>query len=317
MRGSERTRHVPIIFVTAGARDQHRLFKGYEAGAVDFLYKPIDPHILRNKAEVFFQLHRQKRLLAQQLRERTETLRLNEIFTAALGHDLRNPLNAILTAAEVLRHTAPNETVTEMAARMLSSGRRMSRMIADMLDLARARVGGGLSVKRAASDLASVVDHVVQEHRDTDPEGEVEVVLAGDLAGEWDADRLLQLASNLVGNALQHGERSEPVRVEADGTDAAVVTLCVTNVGRLPDELVPRLFDPFQGRQRDAGREGGLGLGLYIVQQIVHAHGGTIEVDPGHGQRVCFRVRTPRRAAAAKGEIRRSGSDTDLREIGV
>ena len=99
MRGSERTRHVPLIFVTAGSRDQHRMFKGYDTGAVDFLYKPIEPQILQNKAGVFFQLARQKQQLQQELRERTETLRLNEMFAAVLGHDLRAPLDVMLTAS--------------------------------------------------------------------------------------------------------------------------------------------------------------------------------------------------------------------------
>src|SRR5580693_928978 len=102
MRGSERTRQVPIIFVTAGVRDQYRLFKGYETGAVDFLYKPVEPHILNSKADVFFQLYRQKQQLARQLEELTETLRLNELFTAVLGHDLRNPLSAILNSPNLL-----------------------------------------------------------------------------------------------------------------------------------------------------------------------------------------------------------------------
>ena len=113
MRGSERTRHVPIIFVTAGARDERRTFRGYESGAVDFLYKPIEPHILRNKADVFFQLYRQKQQIAHELRDRTETLRLNEMFTAVLGHDLRNPLNAILTGALLLEHHSQDEVVEE------------------------------------------------------------------------------------------------------------------------------------------------------------------------------------------------------------
>src|SRR5471032_460335 len=135
MRGSERTREVPIIFVTAAARDQHRLFKGYETGAVDFLYKPIEPHILEGKAEVFFRLYRQKQQLAQQLREQTETLRLNEMFTAVLGHDLRNPLSAILMAAHIVQHQSDNETVRATATRIVTSGRRMTRMIDDMFDL--------------------------------------------------------------------------------------------------------------------------------------------------------------------------------------
>src|SRR6202051_1908082 len=128
MRGSERTREVPIIFITAAARDQHRLFAGYKSGAVDFLYKPIEPHILENKADVFFRLHRQKRQLAQQLQEQTETLRLNEMFTAVLGHDLRNPLSAILMAAHMVQHQTDDETVRGTAKRIVMSGKRMTRM---------------------------------------------------------------------------------------------------------------------------------------------------------------------------------------------
>ena len=153
MRGSERTRHVPIIFVTAGARDQQRIFKGYETGAVDFLYKPIEPHILRNKADVFFQLYRQKQQLARELDERTETLRLNEMFAAVLGHDLRNPLNAILTGAQLLELPEPTSPRSGPPPRMVSSGKRMSRMIDDMLDLARARLAGGIPLKREPADL--------------------------------------------------------------------------------------------------------------------------------------------------------------------
>ena len=103
MRGSERTRHVPIIFVTAGARDQHRLFKGYELGAVDFLYKPIEPHILQEQGgRVLPAATGRSSSWRRSCSERTETLRLNEMFAAVLGHDLRNPLNAILTGAQLL-----------------------------------------------------------------------------------------------------------------------------------------------------------------------------------------------------------------------
>ncbi len=151
MRGSERTRHVPLIFVTAGSRDQHRMFQGYDTGAVDFLYKPIEPRILQNKADVFFQLHRQKQQLQQELRERTETLRLNEMFAAVLGHDLRTPLGAMLTAARSARSSTPTiRSCSEIAGRLQSSGKRMNRMIEDMLDLTRARLAGGIPITRAA-----------------------------------------------------------------------------------------------------------------------------------------------------------------------
>src|SRR5262249_37005865 len=161
MRGSERTRHVPIIFITAGSRDQHRLFKGYEAGAVDFLYKPIEPHILRNKAEVFFQLYRQRQQLAHELRERTETLRLNEMFSAVLGHALRTPLSVVLTSAELLQRLSDDDAVRKTAMRMLNSGKRMARMIDNVLDLARARLAGGIPLRRERIDLGPLVHQLV------------------------------------------------------------------------------------------------------------------------------------------------------------
>src|SRR5215468_1613717 len=95
MRGAARTKHVPIIFITAGARDPKRVFQGYETGAVDFLFKPIDPQALRGKADVFYQLYKQRQ-------ELSSSLRLNELFVGIIGHDLRNPLSAIVTGAQLL-----------------------------------------------------------------------------------------------------------------------------------------------------------------------------------------------------------------------
>ena len=297
MRGSERTREVPIIFVTAAARDQHRLFQGYESGAVDFLYKPIEPHILENKADVFFRLHRQKQLLAQQLRELAETLRLNEMFTAVLGHDLRNPLSAILMAAHMVQHQSEDETVRSTAKRILTSARRMTRMIDDMLDLARARLAGGIPLKVSHADLAEPVQRVVREHDIAFPEGRIELQQEGDLSGEWDADRLAQVASNLIGNALQHGAAGGPVQVRLDGTHADSVVMSVINTGSIPPRVLPHLFEPFQGGQREPGQNQGLGLGLYIVQQIVQVHRGSVDVQSGNDEHTHFKVKVPRKAS--------------------
>lgn len=297
MRGSERTRHVPIIFLTAGVRDQHRMFKGYESGAVDFLYKPIEPHILRNKADVFFQLYRQKQQLVRELHERTETLRLNEMFAAVLGHDLRNPLGAILTGAHLIQRASTQDMVRDTAVRMLSSGKRMSRLIDDLLDLTRARLAGGIALKRDTIDFGALLQRVVKEHEAAFPERHVEVTQAGDVTGDWDGDRLGQVASNLIGNAFQHGAPDRPVRVSLDGTDPDQVVLSVENDGVIPLDLQPHLFDPFRGGQR-AGRNEGLGLGLYIVQQIVQAHGGRVEVHSMPETQTRFRVVVPRRASA-------------------
>lgn len=281
MRGSERTRHVPIIFVTAGAHHQSRIFKGYDSGAVDFLVKPIDPQILRNKADVFFQLYRQRQQLARELVERTESLRLNEMLTAVLGHDLRNPLNVISTGAEVLERTATDPAVRTTAATMRASAERMTRLIDDLLDLARARLAGGIPLQRHELDLVPLLHRVAEEHRTVSTDRAIEVTHEGHLVGTWDPERLAQLVSNLLGNALTHGEPGTPVRVHADGTCADRVRLSVHNVGEVADAALPHLFTPFTSSDRR--RPDSLGLGLYIVQQIVRAHDGEIDVTCADG----------------------------------
>jgi signal transduction histidine kinase len=293
MRGSERTRHVPIIFVTAGPRDQHRLFKGYDAGAVDFLYKPIEPQVLRNKAEVFFQLYSQKQQLQRELTERTETLRLNEMFAAVLGHDLRTPLAAVLASARLLQEVPSEDAVRRAAARILSSGDRMGRMIDDLLDLARARLGGGLAVRKERADLSAVVQRVLPELQGTAPDRVIEVREEGDLSGRFDADRLAQVVSNLVGNAIAHGQPGTPISVRLEGNAREAVRIAVANAGVIAPELLPRVFDPFHREAGRPGRHDGLGLGLYIAQQIVLAHGGAITVESAEG-RTTFAVALPR-----------------------
>jgi len=292
IRGSSRTAQIPIIFVTAGAHDQHRLFRGYEIGAVDFLYKPVEPHVLLSKTEVFFQLYRQQRQLARELKERTESLRLNEMFTAVLGHDLRNPLNAIINCAYLLERQPDEATARDMAARILSNGRWMSRMIGDVLDLARAHLGGGLPIRREPMALDALAEAMVAAYRVTHPGRPIEITREGSLSGSWDEDRLRQVLANLIGNALEHGEGSEAIRVQLDGSTEESVVLSVANPGTIREELLPRLFDPFQRGQAEKSR--GLGLGLYIVQQIVLGHGGRVDVQTGVAGRTAFRVTLPR-----------------------
>jgi two-component system, sensor histidine kinase and response regulator len=293
IRGSQRTAHIPIIFVTAGGHDQHRLFRGYEIGAVDFLYKPVEPHVLLSKAEVFFQLYRQQQQLARELDARTRSLRLNEIFTAVLGHDLRNPLNAIVSCAQLLERRPDEATARDVASRILSNGRWMSRMIGDVLDLAQAHLGGGLPIRCELMTLDDLVGSVVAAYQVTHPAHAVEVIRQGSLAGSWDADRLRQVLSNLLGNAIEHGERGHAIRVQLDGTAEDTVIMCVVNSGTVPEELLPRLFDPFQ--RGEVAHSRGLGLGLYIVQQIIRGHGGEVEVQSGMGGQTVFRVTLPRR----------------------
>ena len=299
LRGSERTRHIPLIFVTAGAREQHRQFKGYETGAVDFIYKPIEPHILRNKADVFFELYRQRQLLAVELNDRTETLRLNEMFSALLAHDLRTPLSAILASARLLQRRSEDPAALEAGARIVTSGNRMARMIEDMLDLARARLGGGIIVKCEAADFKALVERVLREHQTAAPDRLIEASYQGNLTGYWDPERIAQVASNLIGNAFKHGSAVRPIWIRLDGTPHDEVTLTVRNGGTIPPDILAHLFDPFRGGQRQSGRGAGLGLGLYIVSHIVKAHDGTVDVKTGESGEAAgetaFQVKLPRR----------------------
>ena len=292
MRGSERTRHIPILFLTAGSSDERRQFKGYEAGAVDFLQKPIQSFVLKSKLEVFFQLHRQKLQLAQQLKERSRSLQLQEMFTAVLGHDLRDPLSAMIFAATMLQKSA-DEEVRSSAELIVATGWRMNRLIGDLLDLARIRLAGGILVDRRPMDMAALLQRTQQEHRLRNPERALETETLGDLDGEWDEDRLAQVLSNLVGNAVKHGDAAGPIIVRADGTHPYTVSLTVANDGAIDGRVAERLFDPF-GEGRRSGRHQGLGLGLYIVQQIVHAHGGEVGVHGQEEGRTCVEVTLPR-----------------------
>ena len=304
IRGSERTRHVPLIFITAGSRDQDWQFKGYETGAVDFLYKPVDTHALVNKANIFFELDRQKRALAHELQARTESLRLNEMYMAVLSHDLRNPLTAILTGAMALqRHWADPEKVQHLAHQIQSSGRRMAQMIEDLLDVTRVRQAGSMPLQLGAASLDAVVERAAQELREGSHSRGIHVTAQGDLAGVWDSERLLQVVSNLIGNALQHGEPSTAVQVTVDGTATASVVLSVSNDGALADGVKAHLFNPFRERIHRPGRHQGLGLGLYIAQQIVLAHGGTIEAF-SENVRTTFRVQLPRVSRPSDGRGR-------------
>jgi two-component system, sensor histidine kinase and response regulator len=286
MRGTERTRHVPIIFVTAGVREQHRVFQGYDAGAVDFLFKPIEPQILKHKTETFYQLYKQRQNLAAMLR-------LNEELMAVVGHDLREPLNVILMTAAVLGNNAQDPKAAAVAARLQASGTRMARIIDELLDLARARLGGGIPVERRPTDLLEVAQRAVAELEATNPTRSIRIEQRGNLGGQWDSARLEQVVSNLVGNALVHGSLDQPVRVDLNGTGEQA-TLSVHSGGHIPSEVLPRLFQPFHAGAGRRGRGGGLGLGLYIVQQIARAHGGSVDVtsDPATG--TTFRVRLPR-----------------------
>ena len=308
MRGSERTRGVPIIFVTTGSHEPQRVFAGYDAGAVDFLFKPIDTRILRHKVDTFVELYRVRRALSLQVEalsareaearrlrdELAETLRLNETFVAAVGHDLRNPLAAMMNAADLLMRSLEDPRPRGIAERLRTSGKRMALIIDDLYDLSRARLSGGLPIEpKPDIDFFAVVERVVTEQRVAWPKRTIELSCVGEGKGACDPGRLAQVVSNLVGNALRHGLPDAPVSVKVDGREATVVTLVVTNRGAIAPEVAQTLFQPFVANNATKARRDGLGLGLYIVKQIVLAHEGTVTVR-GEDDSTVFEVKMPR-----------------------
>lgn len=297
MRGSERTRTVPLIFLTAGARERKSWFRGYEAGAVDFLYKPIDEIILRSKVNVFVELFAKEQQLSRQLEELKAALSLNELFVAVLGHDLRNPLSAVLNGAELVSRISTDAVVQSAAGRIKSSSNRMADMVDQLLDVARIRAGG-LILRPEKANLDTLCRSIVEELAGANPRAVVQISTAGDMNCEADASRMSQVMSNLLCNALQHGTPNSPVELELDGTSAAEIRFSITNAGAIPQEALPGIFQPFYSRHAINRPNQGLGLGLYIVKMFVECHGGTVSVASDDGDRTRFTVTLPRHVRA-------------------
>ncbi len=231
--------------------------------------------------------------------ELAHAVTFREQLMGILGHDLRSPLSAISAAAGLLRRRddlAP--PVREHVERINRAATRMTEMIRTLLDFTQVRFHGVLPVTPAPTDLGDVARAIVDELRAAEPDRAIDLEVRCDARGHWDPARLAELMSNLVGNALVHGAGGEPVHVLIDDAGDEV-RLRVHNGGAaIAPEVQARLFEPFRrgaGRTSTA-RAGGLGLGLYIVRQIVLAHGGTISVESTEGGGTTFTVRLPRAA---------------------
>jgi len=203
-----------------------------------------------------------------------------ERFISILGHDLRNPLNTVSLATATIAATPCSEPRHQrLAVTGQRSADRMGRMIADVIDFAHAHLGGGIPAVPRGCNMGALCEEAAVELRLTHPERAIRVVTAGDLDGSWDQDRVIQVFSNLIANAIQHG--LDPIELSArERADHDAVITCVRNRGpAIPAELRDRLFDPFRHGAAPAGRpRSSLGLGLYIVQQIAIAHGALCNV---------------------------------------
>jgi signal transduction histidine kinase len=207
-----------------------------------------------------------------------ETGALREQFIAVLGHDLRNPLFSLIAGIKGLLRRPLDDKAKGIVAQMEQSCTRMSNLVDDILDFARARLGGGIAVERRfVDDLGVELDRIVDELRVTDPSRVIEADIAIEGPVHCDPQRLAQLFSNLLGNALSHGAADKPIRVVGRGTKAAF-ELSVTNDGPpIAPETMAQMFKPFSRPAKDAP-QAGLGLGLYIASQIARSHGGSISV---------------------------------------
>lgn len=282
-----------------------RLSSGFKLGQMVAEYRALRASVLRLwQGNDPVGVMRFNEAVDQALTEAVEsfadsTERFRDQAVGILGHDLRNPLTGILTGASLLtEQDSLDDGTVRVATRMLNSANRMSRMIDDLLDFTRTRFGKPIPVSPAPADLEPLCRQVIAELEAHRPTGELRFTAEGDLRGEWDADRIAQVLSNLVGNAIQHGS-SDPIDLVARGEGDQVVVEVHSGGAAIPPEVLQTLFEPMVGQKR--GREGGgggLGLGLYIACQIVQAHGGALQARSAE-ERMTFTVRLPRRAPPA------------------
>ena len=292
---------LPIVVLT-GLDDEQAALHAVKEGAQDYLIKDQVNGALLARA-VRYAIER-RRADESQRRERAaaETAQLREQFMAVLGHDLRSPLSSIaMSAGLILKNADMNERQLRTVARIAKSADRMNRMISDLLDFTRTRLGGGYTLARRPGSLAEVCRQVIEELEMVHQDRSVVLTTESRGLGDWDPDRVAQLASNLIGNGLQYSPPGTAVRVilADDGPD---VVLEVSNHGPpIPPHLLPVVFEPFYRVQAHpaGGSTQSLGLGLYIAHQIVLAHQGRIDVRSNETEGTTFVVRLPRHAKTA------------------
>ncbi|EJM27985.1 hybrid sensor histidine kinase/response regulator [Pseudomonas sp. GM25] len=321
MRGTEKTKNIPIIFVSAAGRELNYAFKGYESGAVDFLHKPLDIHAVKSKVNVFVDLYRQSKAMKQQVEaleqsrreqeallqqlqstqgELEQAVRMRDDFMSIVAHEVRTPLNGLILETQLrkmhlARDNAAAFTLDKMHAMVDRDERQIKsliRLIEDMLDVSRIRTGK-LSIRPSLFDLAQLVGTLLENFAQQIEAAETEVSFTATepVEGQWDEFRIEQVVSNLLTNALRYGGKSPiQVRVYREGNEARV-EVQDQGIG-ISEENQKRIFQQFE-RVSAKTVVAGLGLGLFISEQIVAAHGGSIVVESKINEGALFRVCLP------------------------
>ena len=321
MRGTEKTKNIPIVFVSAAGRELNYAFKGYESGALDFLHKPLDIHAVKSKVNVLVELYRQSKAMKQQVEaleqsrreqeallkqlqstqlELEQAVRMRDDFMSIVAHEVRTPLNGLILETQLrkmhlARDNASAFTLDKMHAMVDRDERQIKsliRLIEDMLDVSRIRTGK-LSIRPKRFDLSALVSGLLQNFAAQIDAAESSVTLDAEqpVIGSWDEFRIEQVISNLLTNALRYGAKSPiTVKVYSDNQQALVE---VRDLGiGISEENQKRIFQQFE-RVTAKHAVAGLGLGLFISEQIVAAHGGSITVESRIGEGALFRVCLP------------------------
>jgi two-component system sensor histidine kinase/response regulator len=292
--GENRGHAVPIIFLTAGDASVPRVLNAYASGAVDFIQKPLQPEILRSKVLVFADLYRARERLIVEIEQRRrlqEALRARDDLLAIVSHDLRNPLNAVLLGAHQVERASEDHdwSRARRAAGLIAKAvDRMSRLVADLLDLATLDAGKPLAMNVARHDLTELAMDVVEL---LGPIAQAkQLTLKADLTAAThvlcDRDRVHQVLGNLIANAIKFTRSGGTVAVGIEAREGeAVVSVRDDGMG-IRDEQLACIFEPFW--KADAERKDGAGLGLSIARAIVEAHGGRIGVETKEGRGSLF-----------------------------
>ena len=321
MRGTEKTKSIPIVFVSAAGREMNYAFKGYESGAVDFLHKPLDIHAVKSKVNVFVDLYRQRKEVRQQVEalehsrreqevllaqlqvtqvELEHAVRMRDDFMSIVSHEVRTPLNGLILETQLrkmhlARDNAAAFTLDKMKAMVERDERQIQsliRLIEDMLDVSRIRTGK-LSIRPSRFDLSVAVGNLLESFaaQVSAAQSSVNYRAGQPVIGQWDEFRIEQVVSNLLTNALRYGAKKPiDVSVYVQG-DQAVIEVTDQGIG-ISEENQQRIFQQFE---RVAGSHvvTGLGLGLFISEQIVAAHNGQITVHSALGEGAMYRVCLP------------------------
>ena len=321
MRSTERTKHIPIVFVSAAGRELNYAFKGYESGAVDFMQKPLDIHAVRSKVSVFVDLYRNRKRLARQLealeRSRREqevlldelrstkaeleaAVRMRDDFMSIVSHELKTPLNTLILEVQLRKLQLGRNNLAAFSEdrlrQMVDKDERqiqsLIRLFDDMLDVSRIRTGK-LSIRPSRADLGKLAASVVENFAPQMEASGCTLLFQRPepIIGVWDEFRIEQVLANLLTNAMRYGA-GKPVQVSVSATpEGACIEVRDQGIG-ISQKSLERIFCQFE-RAEGSESSAGLGLGLFIAEQIVKAHNGRIQVVSEEGKGALFRVLLP------------------------